>query len=62
VQTAAASAWDAGGDFRAELGSNPEVARLLTPEELNALFDPTRFLRNLDVVFDRLARVPVEGT
>ncbi len=61
VQTAAASAWDAGGDFRADLGSNPEVARLLTPEELNALFDPRRFLRNLDVVFDRLERVPVDG-
>jgi len=59
VQTAAAPAWDSGGDFRAELGSNPEVARLLTPEELNALFDPATFLRNLDVVFDRLDKLPV---
>jgi adenylosuccinate lyase len=59
VQTAAATAWDAGGDFRADLGSNPEVARLLTPEELNALFDPGRFLRNLGAVFERLERVPV---
>ncbi|MEX0755211.1 MAG: adenylosuccinate lyase [Actinomycetota bacterium] len=61
VQTAAATAWDEGGDFRADLGSNPEVARLLSPEELNALFDPARFLRNLDVVFDRLQRLPVEA-
>ena len=57
VQTAAASAWD-GGDFRAELGSNPEVQRLLSPDDLAALFDPARFLRNLDVVFDRLEKLP----
>ncbi|MEX2274972.1 MAG: adenylosuccinate lyase [Actinomycetota bacterium] len=62
VQTAAAAAWDGGGDFRADLGSNPEVARLLTPEELNVLFDPNRYLRNLDVVFDRLEKLSVEGT
>jgi adenylosuccinate lyase len=59
VQTAAARAWDAGQDFRAELGSNPEVLRLLTPDELTALFDPARFLRNLDVVFARLEKLPV---
>ncbi len=57
VQDAAAVAWDRGGDFRAELGSSPKVAPLLPPEELGALFDPTRFLRNLDVVFDRLAKL-----
>ncbi len=63
VQSAAAAAWDRGGDFRTELGSNPEVARLLPPDELGALFDPKRFLRNLDGVFDRLAKLPVtEGT
>jgi adenylosuccinate lyase len=60
VQAAAARAWDEGADFRAELGSNPEVARLLSPEELGALFDPERSLRNLDVVFDRLSKLSVE--
>lgn len=59
VQTAAADAWDAGGDFRAALGSNPEVQRLLTPDELAGLFDPSRFLGNLDVVFERLEKLPV---
>ncbi len=59
VQSAAAAAWDRGGDFRAELGSNPEVARLLSADELGALFDPMRFLRNLDGVFDRAAKLPV---
>jgi adenylosuccinate lyase len=61
VQTAAAKAWDEGGDFRAELGSNPEVLRLLTPDELTGLFDPARFLRNLDIVFARLEKLPVRG-
>ncbi len=61
VQTAAARAWDEGGDFRAELGSNPEVLRLLTPDELTGLFDPARFLRNLDIVFGRLEKLPVRG-
>jgi adenylosuccinate lyase len=59
VQTAAAKAWDEGGDFRAELGSNPEVLRLLTPDDLTGLFDPARFLRNLDIVFARLEKLPV---
>jgi adenylosuccinate lyase len=61
VQTAAAEVWDGGGDFRGELGSNPEVLRLLSPEELASLFDPSRFLRNLHVVFDRLEKLPVRG-
>jgi adenylosuccinate lyase len=61
VQTAAAKAWDEGGDFRAELGSNPEVLRLLTPDDLTGLFDPARFLRNLDIVFARLEKLPVRG-
>jgi adenylosuccinate lyase len=59
VQEASAAAWDRKGDFRAELGSNPEVARLLDADALGALFDPQRFLRHLDVVFDRLSKLPV---
>jgi adenylosuccinate lyase len=62
VQRASAAAWDEGADFRAELGQNPEVQRLLSPEELNSLFDPSRFLRNLDGVFEKLEKLPVEGT
>jgi adenylosuccinate lyase len=62
VQRASAAAWDEGADFRVELGQNPEVQRLLSPEELNSLFDPSRFLRNLDGVFEKLEKLPVEGT
>jgi adenylosuccinate lyase len=61
VQAAAAAAWDEGQDFRAEVQGQPDVARLLTAEDLEALFDPGRYLRNLDVVFDRLAKLTVGG-
>ena len=61
VQLAAAGAWDQGADFRAALGSNPEVTSRLSPEELTALFDPQRFLLNLGGVFEKLEKLPVEG-
>ena len=61
VQAAEAAAWDEGKDFRAELQGQPDVARLLSAEDLEALFDPGRYLRNLDVVFDRLAKLTVGG-
>jgi adenylosuccinate lyase len=61
VQAAAATAWDEGKDFRAELEANPDVARLLSGADFDALFDPKRYLRNLDVVFDRLAKLAVSG-
>jgi len=60
VQAAAAAAWDEGADFRAELARSPEVAELLSDEELHALFDPERSLRNLGGVFERLEKLPVE--
>jgi adenylosuccinate lyase len=60
VQRAAAKAWDEGGDFRAELRADPDVRRALPVGALDAPFDPARALRNLDVVFDRLAKLEVE--
>lgn len=59
VQAASAAAWDEGKDFRAELAANPEVGPVLPPADLDALFDPVRYLGNLDVVFDRLAKLSV---
>ncbi|MGZ4137340.1 MAG: lyase family protein, partial [Actinomycetota bacterium] len=60
VQRAAAKAWDEGGDFRAELRAEPDVRRALPDGALDAAFEPARALRNLDVVFDRLAKLEVE--
>ncbi len=61
VQAAAAAAWDEGKDFKGELQAQPDVARMLSAEDVGALFDPGRYLQNLDVVFDRLAKLTTGG-
>jgi adenylosuccinate lyase len=60
VQSAAAKAWDEGASFREEVAANAEVLERIG-SRLDELFDPGRALRNLDVVFDRLEKVQVEG-
>jgi adenylosuccinate lyase len=59
VQSASAAAWDAGAPFRETIGADPRVQAVVPAEEIGSLFDPARFLRNLDVVFDRLAKLSV---
>jgi adenylosuccinate lyase len=61
VQAATAAAWDEGKDFKGELQAQADAARLLSAADLEALFDPGRYLRNLDVMFDRLAKLTVGG-
>jgi len=61
VQRAAAVAWDEDGSFREAIAADPEVRERLSDEELESLFDPRRFLRNLGGVFEQLEKVPVEG-
>ena len=56
VQRAAAAAWDRDASFRAAIEAEPQAANL----DLDALFDPTRFLANLGPLFDRLEKLPVE--
>jgi len=43
----------AGGDLRARLAADPEVARHLAAEELATLFDITHHLRHIDHLFSR---------
>jgi len=61
VQRAAAAAWDEGTGFRTSVEADPEVTSRLDAAALDASFDPSRFLRNLGGVFERLEAVPVEG-
>ena len=61
VQAAAASAWDEGASFRAVLEADERVGSLLDRARLDALFDPTRYLANLDGVFEKLEKLPVES-
>ncbi len=62
VQRSAAQAWDDGASFRQAIEADPEVAATLGADGLAALFDPTRFLRNLGPMFERLEALPVEAT
>ncbi len=56
VQDAAMRAWEGRGGFREVLEENEEV-RSRIGEDLDALFDPARALRNLGVVFDRVGEL-----
>jgi adenylosuccinate lyase len=61
VKEAAATAWEGDTDFRTALEAAPTVSRRLSPEVLNTLFDPSRYLANLGGVFDKLEKLPVES-
>lgn len=55
VQSNAMSAWNKqDGDFRANLLSDTRVHSLLSREEVESCMNPEHYLRNINVVFDRL--------
>lgn len=55
VQSNAMSAWNKhDGDFRANLLKDERVGKLLKKEEVEACMDPEHYLRNVNVVFERL--------
>jgi len=58
VQRPALQALDQDTDFRQLLEKTPEVQRLLSRQELSALFDPAYYLRNLPATFARLGLEP----
>jgi adenylosuccinate lyase len=53
VQSAAMRAMDGEGGFRSNLEADPAVREKLA--DIGSLFDPEHYLRNIDVVFDRLS-------
>ncbi|MEN8114632.1 MAG: adenylosuccinate lyase [Actinomycetota bacterium] len=55
VQRNALATWDEGGSLRDRLAADPECD--LPEDELDACFSTGRFLRNTNVVFERLAAV-----
>ncbi len=54
VQRNAMKVWDENRDFRSLLGEDPEVKKLLSPQELSECFDLTHALRHVDEVFERV--------
>ena len=54
VQECAMKTWDEGGHLRDRLAAHPEVSSRLDDAALDALFDPSRFLKHVDTIFDRV--------
>jgi adenylosuccinate lyase len=53
VQRNAMRAWRERAPFRAFLAADPEVRARLTAADLDACFDPTWYLRNVDAIYKR---------
>jgi adenylosuccinate lyase len=54
VQRNAMRVWQQGGDFPALLKGDPDVAKLLTPDQLEELFDLGYHTRHVDAIFARV--------
>lgn len=54
VQRHAMQAWETDGDFRAMIGTDPQVKTYLTPEKIEQSFSVVRQLSNVDCIFDRV--------
>jgi adenylosuccinate lyase len=61
VQSHALTAWDGGMPFREALAQDPQVAKLLPGNDLNALFDPWDQLVHVDEIFQRLGLLEPVG-
>ena len=56
VQSHAMRAWKEDLNFREEVGKDPKIAALLSPEKLEKTFDYTRQLGNVDAIFMRVLK------
>ncbi len=54
VQTHAMEAWKTEGDFKARVLADPEVLKILKPEEIGEVFHLERYLGHVDAIFDRV--------
>ncbi len=54
VQRNAMTVWREGGDFRAALAADPDVAKRLKPKDLAELFNLSYHLKHVDTIFARV--------
>jgi adenylosuccinate lyase len=54
VQAYAMQAWEQEADFQAVIGSDPEIAKHLSPEQLAESFSVSRQLTNINQIFHRV--------
>ncbi|ODN31077.1 adenylosuccinate lyase [Fervidobacterium thailandense] len=58
VQSIALECWESGESFRERVMQNEKVKTLLTREELETLFEPSYYLRNVDAIYERFKHDP----
>ncbi len=54
VQVNAMKTWDHGKDFLSELKADPEIAKYLSAEQLNDMFDMAHHTKHVDTIFRRV--------
>ena len=54
VQRPAMRVWQEGGNFPQRVKEDPDIPKHLTPAELAAIFDLSRYLRHVDTIFTRV--------
>ena len=54
VQRNAMKVWDEGGEFQTLIGSDPDVRKHLSDEQIRSAFSIDTYLRNVDKVFERV--------
>jgi adenylosuccinate lyase len=54
VQRHAMKAWEEEGDFRKAIEDDPEIRKVLKPEQIAGAFSLERQLRNVDRIFERV--------
>jgi adenylosuccinate lyase len=54
VQRPAMRVWQEGGNFPQKVNEDPDIPQHLSPEELKALFDLSRYLRHVNTIFTRV--------
>jgi adenylosuccinate lyase len=54
VQRNAMKVWEKGGDFKTFLAQDETVRQLLSPKELDGVFDARNHLKHVDEIFHRV--------
>jgi adenylosuccinate lyase len=54
VQSSAMEVWKSGREFQEMLAQDPAVTAVLSPAQLDTLFDLGRSIRNVDHIFERV--------
>jgi len=57
VQRNAMATWRGEGELKELLKADPEASKYLSDTELDELFDVSYFLRNVDIIFERLEKL-----